>query len=427
MRRALIPLAAAVLLGATAVGCGDEPSYFEPSHVEGKASGKRATPEEVAVGADAVRTVGADVYGKVRAGDGNLAFSPLSIATTLGMLRAGANGTSATQLDDLFAAPDGTDLHRALGGVGSDIGTAAGPVQLANGDMGEVELSDASSTWGQSGVEWEQAYLDQLAEGYGASMWMADYASDPEQARKDINAWVGEHTGGHIEDLLPQGSVHDATRLVLANALYLKAPWPEALDVIDGQPFHPLAGDDVQVTMLGTDGELPYATGDGWQAVTVPLAGNHLALTLLVPDEGRFREVEAALDPELLAAATSGTATGVDLRFPKFDLDQRTAVGKALKALGVTAPFTTTSDFEPMTTDAKAQPLQLEDVLHQATITVDEGGIEASAATGATMQQTSAALGNQEVTVDRPFLFVVHDTTNATPIFLGRVLDPTAS
>ncbi|MEZ5095774.1 MAG: serpin family protein [Nocardioides sp.] len=28
--------------------------------------------------------------------------------------------------------------------------------------------------------------------------------------------------------------------------------------------------------------------------------------------------------------------------------------------------------------------------------------------------------------VDRPFLFVIHDTTYDTPLFVGRVADPTA-
>jgi serine protease inhibitor len=28
--------------------------------------------------------------------------------------------------------------------------------------------------------------------------------------------------------------------------------------------------------------------------------------------------------------------------------------------------------------------------------------------------------------VDRPFLFVIHDIATATPLFLGRVTDPTA-
>ena len=98
-----------------------------------------------------------------------------------------------------------------------------------------------------------------------------------------------------------------------------------------------------------------------------------------------------------------------------------------LKGLGVTAPFTTETDFEPMSTDPAAQPLHLDDVLHQATVTVDEHGTEASAATAATFETVGAMLPDQELIVDRAFLFVIHDVATGTPLFLGRVADPTTT
>ena len=33
----------------------------------------------------------------------------------------------------------------------------------------------------------------------------------------------------------------------------------------------------------------------------------------------------------------------------------------------------------------------------------------------------------REVTVDRPFVFVITDTTTGAPVFLGRIADPTAT
>jgi len=36
---------------------------------------------------------------------------------------------------------------------------------------------------------------------------------------------VGDHTEGKIENLLPQGSISAATRMVLANAIYFNAAW----------------------------------------------------------------------------------------------------------------------------------------------------------------------------------------------------------
>ncbi len=69
--------------------------------------------------------------------------------------------------------------------------------------------------------------------------------------------------------------------------------------------------------------------------------------------------------------------------------------------------------------------MHLADVVHQATVTVDEHGTEASAATAATFETVSGALTDTEVTVDRPYLFVIHDVATGTPLFIGRVTDPT--
>jgi serpin B len=301
-----------------------------------------------------------------------------------------------------------------------------GPVQLASGEMGEIELTNANAMWGQSGVEWQQPFLDQLKAGFDTGMWMADYAADPEHARMEINDWVAEHTREHIPQLLPEGSIDDATRLTLTNAIWFKAPWPDELDDAGKQPFTTADGKEVDAPMVRTTGRYAYQDQDGWESVTLPYAGGDLAMTFIVPDEGGLEAFDRAFDQDLLhQATTAAKPTMVQLTFPKLDLDQRAAVGDALRELGVTAPFETDTDFEPMTTDERAQPLHLADVLHQATVTVDEHGTEAAAATAATFETVGGAITETEVTIDRPYLFVIHDLATGTPLFLGRVIDPT--
>lgn len=67
-------------------------------------------------------------------------------------------------------------------------------------------------------------------------------------------------------------------------------------------------------------------------------------------------------------------------------------------------------------------------MLHRAKIVVDEEGTEASAATAVVMTTTSAPAASQrlELVLDRPFIFVIHDVETSTPLFIGRVSDPTA-
>ena len=268
--------------------------------MQGEGTHQPATPDEVTAGASTVSTIATDLYGPIAeaAGDANIAYSPLSITSVLAMVRTGAEGESATQLDQLLGTPAATTPPPPGGrstASPSAIKDLTGPVQLDDGEMGSIELTNANAMWGQSGVEWQQPFLDDLKTTYDTGMWTVDYVKDPDGARLDINDWVAEHTREHITQLLPEGSITDLTRLTLTNAIWFKAPWPDELDEAGEQPFTTAAGDEVEASMLKAGGQLAYAEGDGWQAASLPYAGDDLAMTLIVPDEGQLDEVEAAL------------------------------------------------------------------------------------------------------------------------------------
>ena len=82
--------------------------------------------------------------------------------------------------------------------------------------------------------------------------------------------------------------------------------------------------------------------------------------------------------------------------------------------------FANDADFTPM---SPHDPLYVDDVLHQAFVAVDESGTEAAAATAVVMDEVSASVGGNTLVLDRPFLFVIHDTAHGTPLFVGRVAD----
>ena len=65
-------------------------------------------------------------------------------------------------------------------------------------------------------------FADAAASHYAAVAESADFSSEPELAKRRVNAFVSEATRGLIADILPPGSVYSSTVLVLANALYFK-------------------------------------------------------------------------------------------------------------------------------------------------------------------------------------------------------------
>jgi serpin B len=107
---------------------------------------------------------------------------------------------------------------------------------------------------------------------------------------------------------------------------------------------------------------------------------------------------------------------------PKWDTESKVQLRDALSELGMPTAFTDAADFSGMTTEAE---LAIQDVVHQANITVDEQGTEAAAATAVVIGVTSAPVEEPvELTADRPFVFALRDTGTGAILFLGRVVDP---
>ena len=69
--------------------------------------------------------------------------------------------------------------------------------------------------------------------------------------------------------------------------------------------------------------------------------------------------------------------------------------------------------------------LHISSVIYKAYTSVDESGTEAAAATVAIMDLTSVIQGEPvNLTIDRPFFFVIYDQPTQTILFIGRITNP---
>jgi serpin B len=81
------------------------------------------------------------------------------------------------------------------------------------------------------------------------------------------------------------------------------------------------------------------------------------------------------------------------------------------------------ADFSAMTGQ---RDLWIDDVLHQASVTVDEVGTVAAGATAVVYARKSAVSGLHSMSVDRPFFFFIRDMPTNALLFAGRLMDPSA-
>lgn len=383
------------------------------------------TSEDAAAAGAAIDAFGFDLYRRVAAGGGNVVVSPASIAIAVAMARAGARGETAAQIDEVFRGL-GSDEHAAwISALDQALASRTASFPDAMGDPQQVTLRIANAPFGQRDMTLEPAYLEALGARFGAGLRLVDYKADPEAARKLINRWVDEQTEERIPELLAQGAVGTLTRLVLVNAIYLKAAWqhPFAEEATQSAPFSLPDGTTVDVPTMTTETQFAYASGHGWQAVELPYVGGQLAMTIVVPNDlaGFVEDLDA---DSFAAIADDLAATQVDLSMPKFGIETKTELAETLAALGMPLAFDPGgADLSGITAEER---LFISAVVHQANIDVDEKGTEAAAAT-AVVVGMSAVPEPVTMRVDRPFLFALRDVPTGAILFLGQVADPSAS
>jgi serpin B len=370
-------------------------------------------------GAAALNAMGLDLFGELAAPDQNAVISPLSIGIALGMARAGARGTTADEIDQVMhdAAANGNAAW--LASLGRELALRNRTVTDEEEVEHEIAVHLANAPFAQRGLSLHQAFLDDLAARFGAGLRLVDYVSDSEEARQAINGWVNEQTRERIPELVPDGAIDSMTRLVLVNAVYLNAPWAAPWSRAGSGPleFTRLDGSNVSVPMMITDGRMPYAEGDDWQAVDLAYLGGELAMLLIVPED--LRSFEAELDGDRLSAIVDALDERQTLvTMPRFEVETQADLIPPLKSFGMSAAFGD-ADFSGISDE----PLFVSAVVHQANISVDEKGTEAAAATAIAMA-LSAPHGDVEVHANRPFLFAVRDRQTGAVLFLGHVADP---
>ncbi|MBQ6639941.1 MAG: serpin family protein [Saccharopolyspora sp.] len=341
-------------------------------------------------------------------------WSPYSVASALGLVASAAGGeTRAEVLTALRAGDEPTGLRRLLSGAAEL--TASGPGE-------DPVLAVANTLWAHDELLVRESFLETLKEWPGNAVRTAPFRVDPEQARQRINSDVAETTRDLIPELLDPGTVDAETVAALVNALYLKVAWHEAFDTqaTSEQPFHAPAGDRDVPTMTATR-RMRYAAADGWQALTLPAAGDVEAVVLL-PD-GELGPVEPQLTADALDSLLAASRQQrVELHLPRFSVTGEAELSGPLGELGVRRLFTPAADFTPLTDE----PLKVSTVVHQAVLRVDEAGFEGAAATAAMMRLTAIVREEDpiRVRVDRPFLFLVRHRETGAIYFLSRVVDP---
>ncbi len=345
----------------------------------------------------------------------NVFISPLSMSIALGMTWNGARGNTATEMRNVLGygdlSPDTiNESYRNL------------IESLPKIDPGVI-LEIANSIWIKQGYQILQSFLNINSEYFHASVRELDFSKNA--AVDTINGWVAKSTHDKIKTII-SAPIDPLVRMYLINAVYFKGTWTHKFDTASTQkaPFHITPEKDTTCDLMYQSGDFPYLENDDFQAVDLPYGNEDYSMAVLLPVEGQTPDsLLAKLNPESWNSWVKGFhEREVILYLPRFKLSYETIMNKVLIGMGMALAFDNhDADFKGM--EPKGE-LFINRVIHKTFVQVDEKGTEAAAVTGVEMALKAAIQRPPQIRVDRPFLFVIHEKTSGTILFMGKIVNP---
>ncbi|XP_041505260.1 serpin B12 isoform X1 [Microtus oregoni] len=398
----------------------------------------------------------------------NIFVCPLSLSAAFGMVRLGARGDSAHQIDEVLhfseLSTNGSQepndpCSKSRGDALSDSSLegqkhAAASQERQDESTDENELlgcyfgkllsrldraktyytlSMANRLYGEQGFPICPEYFDGVIKFYHTTVESVDFRGDTEKSRQEINFWVESQCQGKIKELFSKEAIDDSTVLVLVNAVYFKAKWEKEFDcenTVDA-PFSLSENEKKTVKMMNQKGKFRIGFIEELQAQILEMkyTMGKLSMLVLLPSCSKdnvksLKELENKISHEKIMSWSSSEnmpEESVAISFPQFIMEDSYDLNSILQDMGIKDIFDETkADLSGM---SKSPNLYLSKIIHKSFVEVDEMGTEAAAASGAVTAE-KAIPSWVEFNANHPFLFFIRHNPTNTILFCGRVYSP---
>jgi serpin B len=358
------------------------------------------------------------------------------------MAYAGADGATREEMAEVLHYPPGeVGLHASFAALRIELdelqrlsAKTSKAMQRYGATNDPFILMVANRLFGQTGYAFRPAFLSLVKDNYDAPLEQLNFVKASAEATRRINDWAEAQTRQRICGLVPDGALTNLTRLVLVNAIYLKAPWAEPFQALATKPgpFRIRGDKSFDVPTMTQTLELSYAKSSGFAALQIPFGGQELRLLVLLPDKVKgLATLERKLTPDLLVGRMRWELHNVTLYLPKFKIEPpMLPLAGVLQTLGMKSAFNRPVDsanFDRMAPRRDDDYRYLSEVFHKTFLSLDEKWAEAAAATAV---HATYYGGNHELRppiefrVDRPFLFAIQYASSGACLFLGHVVNP---
>ena len=346
-------------------------------------------------------------------------FSPLSLNMCLGMLEAGAAGSSKEALDAYLGNTDYAAFASEYMEHAKDFNSAVNNDYQKYKNVFEI----ANSFWASEQRKFNEDYKQTVGENFAAEIENVDFLK-PKKAAKIINDWVNEKTHKMIPTIVREDQLTEDTAAVVVNTVYFESAWSDEWWVTGEKEAFTNADGSTTDTGLMRNGGDSYFENDNATAFSCRYKNGMYFIGILPKKEGDFTLESLDLSSLL---KTESYEYDVYARMPKLNFESSFPLTDVLKAAGLDIIFDPDfADFTPMEGDPDNQQFYISEVMQKTKLELDEEGTRAAAVTAAIVADASAAVmpverEKKEVYLDRPFAFLIYDNEADQIVFMGKV------
>ncbi|XP_078496336.1 serpin H1-like [Lissotriton helveticus] len=343
----------------------------------------------------------------------NILFSPVVVASSLGVMSMGAKDETAAQVQALLNLPIPEDqMQEAFSEFLKD---------LADQEARNVTWKVSSRLYGPDSVDFQDNFLEKSRTHYHHDHSKINFR-DRRQAVEDVNEWASQAMGGRVSDVATDFSNGEGA--VLVNAMFFKPHWGEKFhhQMVDKRGFLVSQTHTVSVPMMHRSGYYNYYEDEvnRLQVLEMPLAHGHSSMIFLMPRHVEALDrLESMLTKEQLDTWLSMMQRkAVSISLPKVNLDTSHELQKHLQELGLQEAFDEEkADFSGITGH---KDMHLANHLHAAAIEWDIDGKPYDQGTYNQGDLRSAKV----FYADHPYIFLVRDNGTNAILLIGRLVRP---
>lgn len=385
------------------------------------------TPPSTSAIVDANTNFAVNLYRELVDETENQVFSPYSVSKALGMVYAGSDGVTATELQQVFGyGPNISGTHTAMNQLSNILST-----NIGNNTSSQFNV--LNKIWKESNLPLLLDYEAIMSNDYQAPIVNANF-NQHQLVRKDINDWVDQETNQMIPELIPDGFIKPTTRLILVNALYFSADWAVPFPQWGTSPsqFTTSTGNAVtvdQMRELIPTADLKFTEDAQAEVLELSFEDQTASMVLILPKDAQLglnsfvqqHFTKTQVDQWLNDLATPAVNSNFSVGLPKWDFDSDFDLKDVIATLGAPSLFYESCDLSKM---SNAASLLVEEIKHKAAIKTHESGVEAAAATAVSIGVTSVPPVERTVFFDRPFIFLIKENETNSLLFVGHVQNP---